>query len=146
MFRKYDPSRYSLQYILVSRWKVIGFSIGQKLQGIFWWFLHYLLLFPPYILFWMASFLFDLAKYFVTHGCFMYQEYFVRIIMNTCHWVLSELYLWLVWLFSVFLFRRIAPLICGSLKIFHMLKSIFRFLFIPHSIICSYTISPRQCK
>ena len=45
-----------------------------------------------------------------------------------------------------FLLRRIAPVIAALLKIFHLLELIFRFLFIPCSIICSYIISLRQCK
>ena len=76
----------------------------------------------------------------------MYQEYFVRIFMCTIHWVLSELYKWLVWLFSIFLIAKIAPLIFSWFKLFQFLELIFRFLFIPRSIIHSYTISPRRCK
>ena len=94
----------------------------------------------------MASFLFDLTKYSVTHGCFMYQDYLVRIILRTCHWILSELYQWLVWIFSIFLLRRFAPFIFGFLEVFRMIELIFRFLFHPRSVVWSYTISLKQCK
>ena len=92
----------------------------------------------------MASFLLNFTKYFVIQREFLHQEFFVRVIIWVYHWALSELYWWLVWLFSAFLLSKIAPLYFGSLEIFQMMEKIYRFLFYPHSILQSYTISSRQ--